>query len=119
MQVGAGAVQDNAMNTNQASEPYAVEVQRTCLTGNAIADPANHPGLVLDCTVLLGLKERLAGTVALNWSAEEPMDRWHGVTIGATSGRVLALVLNGERLDGVVPAETGRVAGAGARGTVP
>ena len=109
VQVRAGAVQDNAMNTNQASEPYAVEVQRTCLTGNAIADPANHPGLVLDCTVLLGLKERLAGTAELNWGAEEPMDRWNGVTIGATSGRVLALVLNRKRLDGVVPAELGEL----------
>ena len=109
VQVRAEAVQDNAMNTNEASEPYAVEVQRTCLTGNAIADPANNPGLVLDCTVLLGLKDRLAGTAELNWSPEERMDSWTRVTISTTSSRVVALVLNHSDLDGVVPLELGEL----------
>ena len=109
VQVGAGAVQDNAMNSNEASEPYTVEVQRTCLTGIAVADPANTPGLVLDCTVLLGLKDRLAGTTALNWSAEERMASWSRVTIGATSNRVISVDLNRWDLDGVVPAELGEL----------
>ena len=70
-----------------------------------------HPPLSDDCTLLLALKETLAGEAALNWSEALPIGDWQGVTVGGPEGRVIALELPRMRLDGRVPAALGHLAG--------
>ena len=48
--------------------------------GKAVPDQANNPGLMQDCFALLGLKDELAGSAALNWSVDVAMAEWDGVT---------------------------------------
>ena len=54
-----------------------------CETDGAVRDPAGNPGLVRDCTILLGLRDMLAGEGTLNWDPAIPhaavgrrRDRW-------------------------------------------
>ena len=79
----------------------------TCLTGGAVADPANNPGLATDCEVLLAAKDTLAGSATLDWSATVPIDQWEGVTVGGTGRRVTGLNLGDKGLTGRIPAELG------------
>ena len=79
----------------------------TCLTGGAVADPVNNPGLAVDCEVLLAAKDTLAGSATLDWSVSVPIDQWEGVTVGGTSRRVTGLNLGGKGLTGRIPAELG------------
>ena len=79
----------------------------TCLTGGAVADPANNPGLAADCEVLLAAKDTLAGSATLDWSATVPIDQWEGVTVGGTGRRVTGLNLGDKGLTGRIPAELG------------
>ena len=71
--------------------------------------PGRQPGLVSDCTVLLALRDRLAGSARLNWSADRPMVEWTGVSIWNSPWRVEALYLPQQGLSGVVPAELARL----------
>ena len=79
----------------------------TCLTGGAVADPVNNPGLAADCEVLLAAKDTLAGSATLDWSVSVPIDQWEGVTVGGTSRRVTGLTLGEKGLTGRIPAELG------------
>ena len=79
----------------------------TCLTGGAVADSANNPGLAADCEVLLAAKDTLAGSATLNWSVSVPIDQWEGVAVGGTSRRVTGLNLGEEGLTGRIPAGLG------------
>ena len=102
--VGAGVVQDDASNGNEAAQQLRVVVQYTCSSGLAIANPTAETGLVDDCETLLAAKEQLAGTAVLNWSAEVAMSTWDGVTTGGTPERVTELRVGSRGLDGTVPA---------------
>lgn len=75
-----------------------------CATGGAVPNPALNLGLVSDCQVLLALRDRLAGSAELNWSADRLMVEWTGLGISGTPGRVKALFLPEQGLSGVVPA---------------
>ena len=79
----------------------------TCLTGGAVADPVNNPGLAVDCEVLLAAKDTLEGSATLDWSVGVPIDQWEGVTVGGTSRRVTGLTLGEKGLTGRIPAELG------------
>ena len=79
----------------------------TCLTGGAVADTANNPGLAADCEVLLAAKDTLAGSATLDWSVSVPIDQWEGVTVGGTGRRVTGLNLGDKGLTGRIPAELG------------
>ena len=79
----------------------------TCLSGGAVADPVNNPGLAADCEVLLAAKDTLAGSATLDWSVSVPIDQWEGVTVGGTSRRVTGLNLGEKGLTGRIPAELG------------
>lgn len=59
--------------------PFTTPVPDTCDTGLAVSDPADHPELVGDCEALLALRDELAGTSTLNWSASLPITSWDGV----------------------------------------
>ena len=85
----------------------------TCLTGGAVADPVNNPGLAADCEVLLAAKDTLEGSATLDWSVSVPIDQWEGVTVGGTSRRVTGLTLGEKGLTGRIPAELGRLTNLG------
>ncbi len=101
--VGAGAAQDDASNGNLAAQQLSVVVQYTCSSGVAVSDPTNNAGLVADCEALLAAKAALAGTGALNWSADVALSTWDGVTTGGTPSRVTELRLGSRGLDGTLP----------------
>ncbi len=45
-------------------------------------------------------------TTSTNWTSDEPLGEWHGVTAGG-DGRVTALALDGNGLDGTLPSALG------------
>ena len=58
------------------------------------------PGLLADREYLLALRDPLAGTGALNWSAGTPVSQWEGVTAEGSPPRVTELRLSGLGLTG-------------------
>ena len=70
-----------------------------------VASPAANPGLVADCTLLLGVKDTLRGTATLNWSADTSIADWTGITVSSTTQRVTGLTLTRKSLNGTIPAE--------------
>ena len=69
------------------------------------------PGLLADCTVLLTVRDALAGDAPLNWREEVPVDDWLGVVMDRSRGRVTALELTQMGLNGRIPAKLGQLAG--------
>ena len=69
------------------------------------------PGLLADCTLLLAVRDVLAGDAPLNWSEAVPVDDWLGVVMDRSRGRVTALDLTQMGLNGRIPAELGQLAG--------
>ena len=98
-----------------------------CGTGGAVPDAGENAGLVMDCEVLLDLRDALAGSALLNWAAETPIADWDGVTVGGSPLRVTEVALDGRGLNGRTPAGLGSLAGLevlslsgnGLRGTLP
>ena len=86
----------------------ATATQSLCSTQGAVADAANNPGLVSDCEALLAGRDTLAGSGALNWSADTPIRDWDGIT-SLESQRVTRLYLQSKQLSGSVPPEFGAV----------
>ena len=78
-----------------------------CATGGAVTDAAANPGLVADCTALLAARDTLAGTAALNWSADLAIDLWEGVGTTGTPPRVASLNFYDQRLTGEIPEQLG------------
>ncbi len=68
------------------------------------------PGLLADCTLLLTVRDGLAGDATLNWREEVPVDDWLGVVTDRSRDRVTALDLTQMGLNGRIPAELGRLA---------
>ena len=78
-----------------------------CVSGGAVADAANA-GLASDCAVLIALRDTLAGSASLNWSANTPIAQWEGIgddSLEGTPPQVVRLYLGGLGLDGAVPIE--------------
>ena len=69
------------------------------------------PGLLADCTLLLTVRDRLAGDAPLNWRRAVPVDDWQGVTVDRSCDCVTALALTQMGLNGHIPAELGQLAG--------
>ena len=76
-----------------------------CDVGFVVRRPADHPGLTSDCKTLLGLKSALAGTAALDWSADSAISGWEGITLGGSPQRVTEIVLDRKKLTGAIPPE--------------
>lgn len=82
-----------------------------CSNGIAVPEPERNPGLVSDCAVLLKARDILAGNHGiLNWSADQPMGAWTGLTVAGTPERVQALELERDGLTGEIPPELGQLA---------
>ena len=73
--------------------------------------PPTSPALFDDCTVLLEVRDTLAGDASLNWHAAVPVGLWQGVTVGGPQERVAGLALDGKGLTGRIPPELGRLDG--------
>ena len=84
-----------------ASAPSA----QPCENGTVVPQPADNPGLVADCAVLLAAKDTLRGTATLNWSATTPITDWTGITVSRAPKRVTNLNLDSMSLNGSIPAE--------------
>ncbi len=76
-------------------------------TGSAAHDVScqQNQGLARDCQTLLGLKSELAGSAALNWRSDLPVNGWDGVGLGGSPARVHMLLLHRRGLDGTIPPE--------------
>ena len=93
----------------ETTQTYTVTVVRgasPCVSEGAISDSTNT-GLVSDCDALLAVKDALAGTATLNWSADTSIASWEGLTLLGTPERVAGLNLSYKSLDGEIPAELG------------
>ena len=73
--------------------------------------PSTSPELLADCTLLLAVKDTLAGDARLNWHAAIPVGSWEGVTVGGTRERVSGLDLHNKMLNGRIPPELGKLEG--------
>ena len=96
---GAGAWSETS---TESTAPSA------CVTEGAVSD-ANNTWLISDCETLLDVRDALAGTGSLNWSADTHIAEWDGITLRGTPARVAWLNIRGGGLDGSIPAELGRL----------
>ena len=95
------------------SAPITVTITVTdvtfgCATSGAVSDGSNT-GLVGDCEALLEARDKLGGSVALNWTASSPMSNWEGVAVRGTPQRVVRLVVHSRGMDGSIPMELGEL----------
>ncbi len=70
-------------------------------------DPAANVGLAGDCDTLLAIRDALAGTASLNWSAGTALTDWDGVTVSGAPKRVTGLSLASRGLTGTIPPALG------------
>ena len=106
------------------------ETAGACATGRALTNAAAKPELAGDCDTLLAVRDTLAGTKSLNWSATTPITRWEGVATGGRPERVVRLAIT-KHLNGEIPSELGNltnlsvlrlsdnITNIGLRGTIP
>ena len=71
--------------------------------------PEDDLELFRDCEALLAAKETLAGTGTLDWSADQAISSWEGVTTGGAPSRVTKVELPSKGLSGSIPPELGRL----------
>ena len=82
-----------------------------CSNGSAVDEPDDNSDLVKDCEALLEARDKLSGAIYLNWSAHLTIEEWEGVTVGGTTKRVTAIMLDNKDLNGMIPTELGNLAG--------
>ncbi len=87
----------------------AAPVDADCSSGIAVDDPEENAGLVADCEALLAVRDRLVGSATLNWSADVPIDKWQGIAVIGSQGRVVKLSLESHELSGEIPPELGNI----------
>ena len=107
-------VHGNPDHSNDASLVAAIvvtDVDCDCVTGDAVADADDNPGLGSDCEALLESLDKLAGSASLNWSEDTPITEWDGATVRGTPQRVVTLNLRDMGLDGAMPPELNLLAG--------
>ena len=81
-----------------------------CSAGVGVPEPAENPGLVADCEILVAVRDTLAGDAMLLWG-EGPVSEWEGVTVGGSPPRVRGVDLRGLTLTGTIPPELGKLSG--------
>ena len=91
--------------TDSAGDSDSIDVTINVNNAHTGCDTAGNHGLVNDCEALLDSEDALGGS--LNWTDDTAMSDWDGVTI--SDGRVTAINLRDQDLDGTVPATLGRV----------
>ena len=96
-----------------STAPAATDAPGSCANGVVVPQPAANPELVADCRVLLDLQPDLAGTATLNWGANTALSSWDGITVASLDGiqRVTELDMDGQGLNGTIPAQLGELTG--------
>ncbi len=87
-----------------------------CSNGISVPNPGDNPLLVQDCTALLAARDTLSGGGRrLIWTADTPMSKWDGVTIGGSPARVTGLQIRGDDVNGLlkgsIPPTLGQLTG--------
>ena len=101
---------DGPWSTTVAGTPTIAETP--CSTGSAVPNPRNNQALVADCDTLLAIRDTLAGSGTLNWSASTPITDWDGVAaVEGTPQHVTVLYLPNQGLSGTLPPELGELNG--------
>lgn len=97
--------------SNFVTETPIQKTKGECGTAGAVSNSENNQQLVADCNALLVVRDILAGSANLNWSADTPLAEWKGVTVGGSPQRITGIDLHGSDLTGAIPAELGRLTG--------
>ena len=73
-------------------------------SGSTATGTTGTTHLARDCSILLDVKDTLAGTGTLNWSKDRAIAGWSGITVGGSPQRITGLSLPSSSLNGTVPA---------------
>ena len=92
------------VETGNVNHPDGPPTQPPPACGKAVPDQAGNPGLMRDCMALLDAKDALRGAEALNWSVDDAISDWDGITTGGTPSRVTKVEVDDEDLTGSIPA---------------
>ena len=92
-------------------EVSIVASDNPCLGSGALPAAEHHSELARDCQTLLRLRDELAGSAELDWSADRSIWRWQGVKVGGTPPRVVGIDLTDTGLRGILPADLGALEG--------
>ena len=84
------------------------ETTSACVTEGAVTDETNA-GLIADCEALLASRDTLATNGSLNWSENNNIAQWQGITLRGTPQRVAWLNIRDAGLGGSVPATLGQL----------
>lgn len=84
----------------------AAETAQLCADDRIVPDAEENPGLVNDCRVLMAIRDSLAGSEVLYWSADAPIQEWAGIVVAGEPPRVHALnSVLGVQLNGTISPE--------------
>ena len=104
---GTAATCSLTMDADKTVTAMFSTVPLACESGTAVPNPGANGALVRDCEVLLQLRDVLAGTGTLDWTAGTAMTSWTGVTVGGTPQRVTKLRLVNRGLTGELSGSLG------------
>ncbi len=94
----------------QPGQPKVADAA-ACRAGVVVPDPDGNPDLVMDCVALLEFHQALERRSRPNWSADQGIDEWDGVSVGGTPRRVEALILPNLSMDARLPGALGKLTG--------
>ena len=107
IQTDANRISELFTSLGEYDHPNGPPVYPPPACGQAVPTDPYDPGLMLDCQLLLVLKDGLRGTATLNWDSGTAIGSWDGVTTGGTPARVTKVELDDEDLTGSIPTELG------------
>ena len=107
IQTDANRISELFTSLGEYDHPLGPPVSPPPACGMAVPTDPYDPGLMLDCQLLLVLKDGLRGTATLNWDSGTAIGSWDGVTTGGTPTRVTKVELDDEDLTGTIPTELG------------
>ena len=87
----------------------SVATSSACYMGTVVPNVSAKPILARDCEILLSVRDTLAGTSTLNWSASTTISTWDGVTLRWDVDGVQSLYLTDRDLNGSIPAGLGEL----------
>ena len=101
-------VPDNDLDTLSLPDcPAPPPADQPCMNGVVVAEPADNPGLVGDCAILLAALGALRGDASLNWAPATPITEWDGVSVAGEPPRVTTLEVAARPLTGYIPPQLG------------
>lgn len=90
---------------------HDLDDERFCRPSDGVGASGANPRLLKDCTLLLNVRDALAGAADLNWRSNRPIGAWQGVKLGGAEPHVQELNLSGMGLLGKLPPKLGGLTG--------